>query len=91
MFAVFDNEPLSAVVTQWQERRSLEGSWVTPPSTAREITKSSSTFSATNISRNIVWSIQLRDTIQMKSNYTWITHNHDNIAIRNLIMIYNFV
>ena len=32
------------------------------------ITKSSSTFSATNISSNIVWLIQLHDTIQMKSN-----------------------
>ena len=33
----------------------------------REITKSSSTFSATNISSNIVWLLQLHDTIQMKS------------------------
>ena len=33
----------------------------------REITKSSSTFSATNISSNIVWLLQLNDTIQMKS------------------------
>ena len=33
---------------------------------AREITKSSSTFSATNISSNIVWLLQLHDTIQMK-------------------------
>ena len=33
----------------------------------REITKSSSTFSATNISSNIVWFLQLHDTIQMKS------------------------
>ena len=38
--------------------------------TVREITKSSSTFSATNISSNIVWFLQLHDTIQMKSNYT---------------------
>ena len=36
----------------------------------REITKSSSTFSATNISSNIVWLLQLHDTIRMKSNYT---------------------
>ena len=33
----------------------------------REITKSSSTFSATNISSNIVGFLQLHDTIQMKS------------------------
>ena len=39
-------------------------------SAVQEITKSSSTFSATNISSNIVWFLQLHDTIQMKSNYT---------------------
>ena len=33
----------------------------------REITKISSTFSATNISSNIVWLLQLHDTIQTKS------------------------
>ena len=33
----------------------------------REITKSSSTFSATNISSNIVWLLQLHDTIQIES------------------------
>ena len=33
----------------------------------REITKSSSTFSATNIISNIVWLLQLHDTIQTKS------------------------
>ena len=49
------------------------------------------TISATNISSNIVWFLQLHDTIQMKSNYTWINYNHDNIAIRIHIMIYNFV
>ena len=32
----------------------------------REITKSSSTFYATNISSNIVWLLQLHDTIQME-------------------------
>ena len=42
----------------------------------REITKSSDTFSATNINSNIVWLFQLHDTIQMKSNYTWINYNH---------------
>ena len=57
----------------------------------REITKSSSTFSATNVSNNVVWFLQLHDIIQMKSNYTWITWNHDNIAIRNHKVIYNFV
>ena len=35
-----------------------------------EITKSSNTFSATNISSNIIWLLQLHDTIQMKSNNT---------------------
>ena len=38
-------------------------------SAVREITKSRSTFSATNISSNIVWLRQLHDTIQMKSNF----------------------
>ena len=57
----------------------------------REITKSSSTFSATNIGSNKVWFHQLHDTIQMKSNYIWINYSHDNLAIRSHIMIYNFV
>ena len=39
------------------------------PWTVREITKSSSTFSATNISSNIVWLLQLHDTIQTKPNF----------------------
>ena len=39
------------------------------PFTVREITKSSSTFSATNISSNIVWLLQLHDTIRMKFNF----------------------
>ena len=60
-------------------------------SSVREITKSSSTFSATNISSNMLWLLQLHDTIQMKSNYIWIDYNHNTIAIRNHIMIYNFV
>ena len=34
---------------------------------SQEITKSSSTFSATNISSNIAGLLQLQDTIQMKS------------------------
>ena len=37
-------------------------------SAVREITKSSSTFSATNISNNLIWLFQLHYTIQMKSN-----------------------
>ena len=57
-------------------------------SSVREITKSSSTFSATNISSNIVWLLQLHDSIQMQSNYTWINYDHDNIAVRSHIMIY---
>ena len=59
--------------------------------TVREITKSSSTFSATNISSSIVCLFKRHDTIQMKSNYTWIYYNHDNIAIWNHITIYIFV
>ena len=35
----------------------------------REITKSSSTFSATNVSNNIVWLLQLYDSIQTKSQF----------------------
>ena len=34
---------------------------------------------------------QLHDTIKMKSNHTEINYNHNNIAIRNHIMIYNSV
>ena len=33
----------------------------------------------------------LHDTIQIKSTYTWINYNHDNIAMRNHILIYNSV
>ena len=55
----------------------------------REITKSSSTFSATNISSNMTWFFQLHGTIKMKSNHTGINYNHKNIAIRSHIMIYN--
>ena len=61
------------------------------PWAVREITKSSSTFSATNVSSNIVWFLQLHDTIQMKSNYAWINYNHDTVAIRSHIVIYIFV
>ena len=39
------------------------------PSAVTEVTKSSSTFSATNISSNIVWLLQLHDTIQTKSKF----------------------
>ena len=45
-----------------------------------EITKSSSTFSATNISSNRLWFHQLHETIQMKSNYAWINYNHDKYS-----------
>ena len=61
------------------------------PRAVREINKSSSTFFSTNISSNIVWLLQLHDTIQMKSNFTLINYSHDNIAKRSHIMIYNFV
>ena len=40
------------------------------PLQVREITKSSSTFSATNVSSKMIRLLQLHDTIQMKSNYT---------------------
>ena len=39
------------------------------PSAVREINKNGSTFSATNISSNIVLLLQLHDTIQTKSNF----------------------
>ena len=51
----------------------------------REITKSSSTFSA-NV---IIWFLHLHDINQIKSNYTWINYNHDDIAIWCHIMIYD--
>ena len=51
--------------------------------------QNSSSFSATNISSNIIWFLQLHDTIKMKSNHTWINYNHNNIAIRSHILIYN--
>ena len=38
--------------------------------TVREITKSSSTYSATNISSSIILLLQLHDKIQMKLIYT---------------------
>ena len=53
--------------------------------------QSGSTFSATNISSNITRLTQLHNTIQMKSKYTWINYNHDNIVVRSHIMIYNSV
>ena len=37
--------------------------------TVRYITKSSSTFYATNISSNIIWLLKVHDTIQMKFNF----------------------
>ena len=59
--------------------------------TVREITKSSSTFSATNISSNMIGFFQLHDTIKMKSNHTGINYNHNDITIRSHMMIYNSV
>ena len=38
----------------------------------------------------MIWFLQLRDTMQMKSKYTRINYNHDNLAIKNHAMIYNF-
>ena len=64
-------------------------------SAVREITKRCSTFSSANISSNKIWLLQLRDTIQMKSNYTWINYNHDSIAIKSHIYyiysVWNFI
>ena len=57
----------------------------------REITKSSNTFSATNIGSNMIWFFQLHDTIKMTSNDAGINYNHSNIAIRSHIMIYKSV
>ena len=53
----------------------------------RDITKSNSTFSATNISSYIISILKLHDIIQIKSNYTWINYNHENIAMRSHIII----
>ena len=52
---------------------------------------SSSTFSATNISSNMIRFLQMHDTIKMNSSHTGINYNHNNIAIINHIMIYNSV
>ena len=43
--------------------------FLSTPLSVREITKSSSTFSATNISSNTLWLLQLHDTIQTKSHF----------------------
>ena len=71
----------------------MAGSWGSESDlwTVWEITKSSSTFSATNISSNVIWFFQLHDTIKMKSNHTGINYNHNKIAIRSHIMIYKSV
>ena len=58
-FYLADTTTLDAVVPRWLLLA------------VREITKSSSTFSATNISSNIVWLLQLHDTIQMESNFCY--------------------
>ena len=53
----------------WTTRNKLQWNFNGNSYTVREITKSSSTFSATNISSNIVWLLQLHDTIQTKSYF----------------------
>ena len=58
--------------------------------TVRQITKSSSPFSATDIGSNMIWFL-LYDAIKMKLNHTGINYNHNNIAIRSHIIIYNSV
>ena len=55
-------------------RKSIDDFWL--PSSVREITKSSSTFSATNISSNEVWLLQLYDTIQMESIFCYQIQLH---------------
>ena len=60
-------------------------------SSVRGITKSSSTFPATNSSSNMARLLQLHGKIQKKSNYTWILYNHDNMAMRSHVMINNCV
>ena len=55
--------------------------------TVREITKSSSTFSVTNISSNMIWFCEMHDTIKKKSNHTGINLNHNNITIWSHIMV----
>ena len=39
----------------------------------------------------MIWFFQLHDTIKMKSNHTGINNNHNNIAIRSYIVIYDIV
>ena len=53
------------------------------------VMKSSSTFSAANISGNVLWLLQLHDTIQMKLDYTWINYDHDN-TVETLYNTVNF-
>ena len=61
-------------------------------SAVREITKSSSTLYATNISSNMICFIQLHDTIKMKSsNHTGINYSYNDIVIKSHILIYNIV
>ena len=56
--------------------------------TVKEITKSSSTISATNFSKYILELLQLHYTIKIEWNYAWI---HDNMAIRSHLMIQKYV
>ena len=39
----------------------------------------------------MIWLLQVHDTIQMKSNYTWIIYDHGIVAIASHIMIYDNV
>ena len=81
---ILKNTTLLIQKMSWKYREWL---FIDFHSAVREITKSSSTFSAINISSNMMWFFQLHDTIKMKSNHTGINYNHNNIAIRCHIMI----
>ena len=39
----------------------------------------------------MIWFLQLRGVIKIKSNHTGMNYNHNNIAIRRPIMIYDSV
>ena len=79
-------------LVQWHlQAQWCAGSFCSIFGSVREITKSSSTFSATNIRSNMIWLFQLHDKIKMKSNHTGIDYNNNDIAIRSHIMTYNSV
>ena len=58
------------------QRRKLKPLLSDRYSTVREITKSSSTISATNISSNRIWFLQLHDTIKIKSYHAEQQYSH---------------